>query len=156
MAVKNSVLGLQKALKVRTAGGDVTVNPAEDPNGYGGLLGQHYDARMAEQRQVEDATPLPADVDPAQAAYFKTVNRGAQDAAMGPAGYNRQWAGFLEAPEVLAENNPGATYRIDPTGLGNPAAQLAGISGKKKRPLPQTDAEFLAGNPGLKKRLGEL
>lgn len=123
MAISKSVLGLQKALRVHTGEGDYTVDPSHDPTGYGNLLGRSYDARMAENRAVEDATPLEAGIDPAQNAYFKTFNRGQESAAMGPAGFNRNWAGFFEAPRVLEENNPGTKYRIDAGSLNLPTEQ---------------------------------
>lgn len=155
-SAKNSLLGLQKALKIHTGDGDYTIDPAQDPVGYANLLERSRDQRVLEARAVQDAAPVTPGLDPGQVQQNKVINRSAEDAAMGPAGFNRQWAGFFEAPNVLQDNNPGMKFKYDYGTMGNPATQLAGISGKKKKPMPQTDEEFLAGNPGLKKRLGEL
>lgn len=122
--------GLQHALKVLTTGGVMEANPTADPSGYGGLLMQSHDHRVQEQRQEEDATPLPAGINPAQNNYFKTFNRGQQDAAMGPAGYNRQWAGYLEAPNVQAENDP-HKLRMSYGSLDLPISSYSGAAGSQ-------------------------
>lgn len=134
-SAKNSLLGLQGALKVHTGDGDVDINPADDPLGYGNLLERNHDQRVAEMRTAEDAAPLNPSLDPAQNAFFKTFNRSQEDAAMGPAGFNRQWAGFLEAPNVLADNDPAHSYKYGYSTMGNPADMLAGLSKKKPRGL---------------------
>lgn len=146
MAIAKSVLGLQKALKVHTGDGDYEVDPSLDPQGYGDLLGRSRDQRVMESRAAADALPLEAGIDPAQDAYFKTVNRGAEDGAMGPAGFNRQWAGFLEAPRVLEDNNPGTRYRMNYSTMGNRAQTLAGLSIKRPdiHPMPETHEAFMA------------
>ena len=145
MAIPRSVLGLQKVLRVHTGtGGDYSVDPSRDPQGYGNVLERSYDARVQEDRAQEDAAPPNPSMNSAQATYFKTFNRGQEDAAMGPAGYNRKWAGFLEAPQVLEENNPGTTYRTNYSGMGA-ANTLAQMSKKRpsQKPMPETHDAFM-------------
>lgn len=106
-------------------------------------LGQRHDQRVFDQRQEEDALPLPAGLDAAQNNYFKTFNRGQQDAAMGPSGYNRQWAAALEAPNVAAEADPNSAhkYRVDYGSLDLPVDQYSGPAG--------SNLQLQAENPAL-------
>lgn len=110
--MRASMPRLTNLMRVRTNDGVVDADPSADPLGYGKLLEASSDHRVTQGRQREDATPLPAGLDPAQSEYFKTFNRSQEDGAMGPAGYNRPWAGFLEAPQVVGEN-AGMSSRID-------------------------------------------
>lgn len=121
-----SVQGLKKAMTVHTGSGDFTVDPGANPRGYQDLLEQSRDERVRVQREAEDAqlaqTPM-QDRNPA----LEQFNRTQEDAAMGPNGYNRDWASFFEAPRVLDENTPGKV-RVN----YNPAsARLAGLSVNK-------------------------
>lgn len=121
--MRASMPRLSNMMRVRTNDGVVDTDPSADPMGYGKLLEASYDHRVAQQRQQEDATPLQAGIDPAQAAYFKGFNRSQEDGAMGPAGYNRPWAGFLEAPQVIGEN-AGMPARLNPRGLSSSISSL--------------------------------
>lgn len=161
MATTKSLVGLQKALRLHVGDGeDVTAFPAQDPQGYGYLLGRSRDQHILEDRQAADATPDP--INPAQANYFTAFNRGREDGAMGPAGYNRGWAKFFEAPRVIAEN-AGLRSRLDPSGMDvstesygqpnaegtlqpmtTPAQQLARLSGGPAKPLPESHEKFMA------------
>jgi hypothetical protein len=84
------------------------------------IADQFHDASVADYRANRSQQPLPAGTDAAQQNYFNTVNDAAQDAATGPAGYNRQWVPLLEGlagadKYDLGSNLPTETY-------GNPDA----------------------------------
>jgi hypothetical protein len=69
-----------------------------DPFGANRQLMDQYDAERQAGRQAEDEAPVNAGlVDPAQANYFKTFNRGQEDAATGPGGFDRQWVPLLQS-----------------------------------------------------------
>lgn len=111
MASINALRGLQHALTLQTATGPVTLDPSQDPEGYARMLGESYDTRVAAQRASADATePLTSEAPGRNYGLEQTI-RAQQDAATGPAGWNRQWVPFLEAPQVQADNM-GMTSRI--------------------------------------------
>lgn len=118
-------------------------------------LHMQFDQQMRKQRAAEDATlqtQMNDTTDPVtmgmaiQAKNAQSFTRGQQDMANGPSGYNRQWAGVPFNARGLAK---------DPTGLTVEGADgLAGL--QQAAGMPDTDAEWMAKNPALKKRLTEL
>lgn len=116
---KNPVLtGLQKALRVHTLDGDFMVDPAQDPLGYKNLLERQHDAYSQESRaaaQQAAPDPLAFGRNPGLEAF----SRSQEDGATGVAGWNRNWAAWQEAPQVLADNTS-AHVAVDYTGANLP------------------------------------
>jgi hypothetical protein len=106
-----------------------------------------WDRDVAARRatQTEDAFASP---NPAQQQYFHAFNNAQEDAATGPAGYNRQWVPFLQSLKGK---------RIDFSGAGLPTETYADLTGSgrltrlndadvaalRSRALPESHEAFL-------------
>jgi hypothetical protein len=109
-----------------------------------------WDKNVAERRaaQAGDASASP---NPAQQGYFHTFNNMQEDAATGPAGYNRQFVPLLQSLQGKRVNMAGSglpteTY-ADPTHSGTMTRQsgddLASLR-SRAQPMPEGHEAFLS------------
>jgi hypothetical protein len=108
------------------------------------LYGRQFDEGAAKDRAARQQ-PY-AGIDPAQQAYFNALNDAEQQGATGPAGYNRQWVGLLQALKgkrfVGGGGLPTETYGdLDHTGHLSlmPQAEPTSVGVLKKRAVKTTD-----------------